>query len=931
LIGKTLAHYEIKAKLGQGGMGEVYRARDAKLGRDVALKLLPAELSRDPARRQRFLREARAVAALKHPNIVTLYAVEEHDDLIFLSMELLEGRSLDRLILPAGLNFIRLLDIAIPVVDAVSHAHEKGITHRDLKPSNIMLDAEGRPKVLDFGLAKLLEGPATSEEATALAHGSVTQEGVVLGTAAYMSPEQAEGKPVDARSDIFSLGVIFYEMATGQRPFQGDTTISILSSILKDTPPTVTELNRSLPNHMGRVVNRCLAKDPARRYQHGLDLRNDLEGLREESDGSGAIGSASSMGLKTAQAPYKWAQDASGHPLTPTSDATSGASAPPPPRRGPGRVLVWTGTVVALAAILAIWRPWTRPDERASTSAAPGVHATALGSAPAQSERLMTVVFPFENLGPADDAYFAAGITDEITTRLAAVSGIGVISRTSATQYERAGKTIKQIQEDLGVDYVLEGTVRWARAADGSERVRINPQLSRVADDMTVWSQTYDREIHDIFEVQSDIASQVIDQLGITLLGTERKQIEKRPTDNLEAYEAYLKAGSFKGTAWVTADSVSVALYERAIALDPDFLAAWTQLCVHHSIYYYHIKPSEERLSKAKAALRGAEAIDPERPITRLARGFYYYYGFRDYDRALVEFTAASKGLPNDATAQSSIGWILRRQGKIEESIPPLEKSLQVDPRNTITLENIGESYQGLRQFQKASDYYQRGIRIDPENSSIRTATFRNALSQTGDLALARGYLNPEIGDNRYWHAFSWWVAHAIEGNWAEARSVLHILDDSSSEGVQCFRLFAEGLTAEKLADSAAARRSFEGAAQLCEQTLKETPSNVGRRVLLALSYAWLGRKADAIREAKLAVELDAKDRFQGPKRLESLAEVYVIIGRLDDAYELIDRLLGMNYLQPLTVNNLRLEPRWRPLHDHPRYQELLKKYAMRS
>jgi TolB-like protein/cytochrome c-type biogenesis protein CcmH/NrfG len=764
LIGKTLAHYEITAKLGQGGMGEVYQARDAKLGRDVALKVLPVELSRDPARRQRFHREARAIAALKHPNIVTLYAVEEHEDVLFLSMELLEGQSLDRLIPPPGLNLIQLLDIAIPVVDAVSHAHEKGITHRDLKPSNIMFDAEERPKVLDFGLAKLFEAPATSEEATVLADGSVTQEGVVLGTASYMSPEQAEGKSIDARSDIFSFGIILYEMATGQRPFKGDTTISIISSILKDTPPTVTELNRSLPSHMGRVVNRCLAKDPARRYQVGLDLRIELEGLREESDGSGAIGGASSAGsagVEMQQAPYTGAQAVSAHPPAPASGETSGTSAPPQPRRGPGHVLALAGTLVAIAAVLAIWRPWPRPDEQASTSADPGVQVTASESAPAQTDRLMAVVFSFENQGPAEDAYFAAGVTDEITTRLAAVSGIGVISRASATQYDRAGKTMKQIQEDLGVDYVLEGTVRWARAADGSGRVRINPQLSRVADDTTVWSQIYDREIHDVFEVQSDIAGQVIDQLGVTLLGTERVQIEARPTDNLAAYEAYLKAGDFSGDAWVRADPEIVALYERAIALDPGFLAAWTRLCSHHSLYYYYMVKSEERLSKAKAALRGAEAIDPEHPNTRLARGFYYYYGFRDYDRALVEFTAASKGLPSNTTAKSSIGWILRRQGKLQESVTALEKSLQLDPRNSSTLENIAESHQGLRQFEKAREYYERGIRIDPENSSMRAAAFRNAISQTGDLALALRSLSPEIGNSRVWHTISWFtVSH---------------------------------------------------------------------------------------------------------------------------------------------------------------------------
>jgi serine/threonine protein kinase len=262
MIGKSLAHYEILERIGAGGMGEVFRARDTKLGREVAIKVLPPEMAGDPERQKRFKREAMAVAALKHPNIVTIYSVEEEGDTLFLTMELIEGKSLVDLIPSHGFTLSRFLELALPISGAVSYAHKQGITHRDLKPGNIMLDAEGRPKVLDFGLAKLLETPSSPEAATMAESGTITKEGKVLGTAAYMSPEQAEGKPVDPRSDVFSLGVVFYEMATGERPFQGDTSISTISSILKDHPPLVNEVNHALPRHVGRVVNRCLAKDP---------------------------------------------------------------------------------------------------------------------------------------------------------------------------------------------------------------------------------------------------------------------------------------------------------------------------------------------------------------------------------------------------------------------------------------------------------------------------------------------------------------------------------------------------------------------------------------------------------------------------------------------------------------------------------------------
>jgi serine/threonine protein kinase/WD40 repeat protein len=285
MIGRTLAHYEVVASLGKGGMGEVYVAEDTRLQRRVALKVLPEEMAADAERRARFEREARAVAALSHPNIVTVHSVEEADGVHFITMELVEGRTLGKMLPRNGFSLGELLEIAIPLADAVSSAHRSGITHRDLKPDNIMVDGEGRLKVLDFGLAKLHDTADTEGEATqAPTVAAETEEGTILGTVAYMSPEQAEGKAVDSRTDVFSLGTILHEMATGERPFRGDTKMSTIGSILRDQPAPVTEHNRSLPRHLGRVIRRCLAKDPDRRYQTALDLRNELEELKAEID-----------------------------------------------------------------------------------------------------------------------------------------------------------------------------------------------------------------------------------------------------------------------------------------------------------------------------------------------------------------------------------------------------------------------------------------------------------------------------------------------------------------------------------------------------------------------------------------------------------------------------------------------------------------------
>jgi TolB-like protein/tetratricopeptide (TPR) repeat protein len=893
MIGQKLLHYEILEKLGVGGMGEVYRARDTKLGREVAIKVLPADMAGDLERRQRFRREAMAVAALQHPNIVTIFAVEEDKDVLFLAMELIRGSSLDRIIPPHGMNLAQLLEIAIPVADAVSYAHGKGITHRDLKPGNIMVDDTGRARVLDFGLAKLLEAPATADGATVVGDGSVTREGVVLGTASYMSPEQAEGKPTDSRSDIFSLGIILYEMATGQRPFQGETTISTISSILKDTPVSVTEINHSLPNHLGRVIHRCLAKEPDRRYQSALDVKNEMEGLKEESSGVGAI-SAPDRGAKRSGLP---------RPL-----------------------LFGAGALAGLAVVLGLWRPWTgSTGEGAGEQAVTGTPPPA---GTAESERKMAVVFPFENLGPPDQAYFAAGVTEEITSRLSSVSGLGVISRTSAVQYDRTGKTMKQIAEDLGVDYVLEGSVRWAQNPDGSGRVRITPQLVRASDDVHLWSQTYDREMDDIFLVQSDIAGHVIDQMGVTLLGTERERMEDRPTDNMEAYQAYMKGLDFESPDLDQYDRGRVELLEKAVALDPGFLAAWSELSKHHAFQYRDFDRTEARLNQSKAALQGAEAVDPNHPLTRLARGYYRYYGFRDYDRALEEFTAALEARPNDAEAQRSVGYILRRQGDLEGCIAALEKAQELDPQNTNGLSNLAATYRALRRFEETDRILERQLALERTDEA---AAGRSQLmvAWKGDLDAARAVLPSEPVSLPVVHAFSWFNFHMLARDYESAVEVLQTIEPNNPV-VHAYRSFLMGIAEARWHGREAARPTLEEAATEFEAILERAPGTEQVRSALSNVHALLGRNEAAVREAKLAVDLSAKDAFSGPQQLENLAGIYANTGQPEEALELLDRLLVTPYENAITLHVLRLDGRWDSLREYPGFQELFEKHAER-
>jgi len=587
-------------------MGDVYRARDTKLNREVALKVLPDEFSRDQQRRSRFVREAQAVAALKHPNIVTIYSVEEADGVNFIAMELIEGDALSNRIKSSGVSLDDFFKYSIPLADAVSSAHDSGITHRDLKPNNIMFDRDGRLKVLDFGLAKLL-GTGDPADAKTVVESGDTDIGQILGTAAYMSPEQAEGKAVDNRSDIFSMGIVLYELATGERPFKGDTQISTISSVLKDHPRHVSEVRREMPRHVGRIVSHCLEKSPDKRYQSAKDVRNELTGLKKEVD-SGELSADSQSGAGMG-----------------TSPPSAGGKRVPMPA-----IIAGVGLVVAVLALAL----WPRGDKGNSI-----VEGTVVQSSPTPAtpvapsaiveERDMAVVLPFDNLGSEDDAYFAAGMTDELTSRLSAVKGIGIISRTSARQYDRSGKTVRQIGEDLGVDYVVEGSVRFAKSSDGTGRVRITPLLIRVSDDTQIWSQTYDRNVDDVFEVQTEIANNVVNALGVTLGTSEQEIVAAVPTNNMAAYEAYIRGKDYRdpGGNFVNTDAESVRLLTLATELDPDFLEAWVALSQHHAVIYASpIDKTEARINAARAALQHAEAIDKDHPLTRMARGHYYYY-----------------------------------------------------------------------------------------------------------------------------------------------------------------------------------------------------------------------------------------------------------------------------------------------------------------
>lgn len=591
MIGKLLGHYQVEARLGRGGMGEVYLARDTRLGRKVALKVLPAELASDPDRRARFELEARAVAALNHSNIVTIHSVEEVEGVHFLTMELVEGRTLGELIPDHGFDLEAFLDRAIPLADAVAAAHAQGITHRDLKPDNVMVEAGGRLKVLDFGLAKLRADSvaplATMETVTR------TGEGVIVGTAAYMSPEQADGKPADPRSDVFSLGIILFEMAAGRRPFAGDSAVSVLSSILKDTPPSLQELRPELPRSLATLVQRCLEKDPGRRPQTASEVRGELERLRQGA-------------WVRRRASWKVRHRA----------AVSG--------------LIVGTLAVATLAVLAVVRPWVH---RPTTIA----------------------VLPFENLSPDPaNQYFSDGITEEITSKLARMERLQVVARAATARYRDARKDPREMGRELGVDYLLDGSVRRA-----GERVRIAAQLIGVRDGFQLWTDDFEGDMNDVFRLQEDTALRIADALKVRLSPGEQQAVRRRLTTNPQAFDAYLRGRALL-EYFDAPEKLEAARghFELALALDPDYPLALAGLSRVEAQYHRNLDPSPARLQRAEELGRRALALQPELAEAHLALAQVHGNRF-EYALAAERCREAIRLDPSNAYAWDLLSWAL--------------------------------------------------------------------------------------------------------------------------------------------------------------------------------------------------------------------------------------------------------------------------------
>lgn len=726
LAGTRLGFYEIVSALGSGGVGEVYKAKDLKLGRDVAIKVLREEIAGHPERLSRFEQEARAASALNHPSIVTIYDIGEHEGTRYIAMEYVKGKTLREILDDGPLPAKQLLHFGSRIAEGISKAHAAGIVHRDLKPENLMVTDDGYVKILDFGLAKLLpEMSQAGSELPTLAR-LETREGVIVGTVPYMSPEQAAGHLVDYRSDQFSLGSILYEMATGKRPFQRDTLAETMTAIIKEVPEPITELNPKLPAHLGVIVRRCLSKAPNERYDSTRDLARELD-LESGEEARVATGP---VVLKEAR------------------------------RRSSFLALTGIGLVALLVAV--------------------GLNLRGPGEATA---RRMIVVLPFENLGPAEDEYFASGITEEITSRLGAVSSLGVISRASALRYAGTDKSNQEIGGELDVDYILDGRVRWASGQGGPIRVRITPELIRVADDTQLWSTSYDRVFEDIFEVQSDIAGQVIERLGVTLLEGERTRLSARPTDNPEAYTLYLKGRHFWNKR--SQDNMQVALdyFQQAVDLDPTFSLAHSGIAdTWISRGWYSVLAPKEAFPKAKQAALNALEFDEALAEAHTSLAHIHLEFDHDWEAAEREYRRAIELNPRYPTAHHWYGGYLSAMGRHQEALAEAHRARELDPLSPIINTWIGLRHYFARRHEVAIEEYRKALELAPDFAPLHWH-FGWALEQTGryEEAISEAQRATELSDNPIYLA-SLGHAHAIAANDEEARKILVRLDMESKE-----------------------------------------------------------------------------------------------------------------------------------------------------
>ncbi len=788
--GAQLGHYKIISTLGKGGMGEVYRAKDLRLGREVAIKVMPESLAQDPDLLSRFEKEAKALAVLAHPNILTIFDFGNDNGISYTVTEILDGETLRSKISNSRLSWKQVVEISGTIAEGISAAHSKEIIHRDLKPENIFLCSDGRIKILDFGLVRWNPKVAVEQLSSASTQLPPTEVTRLMGTVPYMSPEQLSGSKVDSRTDIFSFGCILYEMISGRHPFMRKTFMETVAAILKDEPPKPSISKSDTPPPLERILFRCLNKNREDRYHSAKDLAYDLATLRNDFVSPSTVQAQPVSTLKK-HSPAPW---------------------------------IVAASLAIFVIILAVFL--LRQKQIASVS---------------QKVERSIAVLPFSNMNSdKEDEYFSDGITEDIITNLSKIGDLKVVSRTSSMRYKGSNKSLQQIGSDLKVATVLEGSVR--RQGD---KLRIVAQLIDAKTDNHIWAETYDRQMNDVFAIQSDVAQKIASALQAKLMPEEKKKLDQVPTQSLTAYDYYLKGRQYYLRYQSPANDTAIQFFQKAVEADPNFALAYAGLCDGYAMQKQYGVASAS-FDQAMDACNKALSINPNLAVAYATLyKVYTFYGFTQKGQEAIQ--KAYELDPNDATVVGRLGTNYLNKGKLVEAFRLTKRYVELEPTNAFGYFTMGTIYYSVADFRQAETSLKKSIELQPDFSFPYIFLVRAYISQGKFKQALETVQALNVTDSKLMFDLMG-LTEAISGNYAKAVEYFPKGNKEFLEGRFAHALIKTGHVEE-------AKKILQENKQKILEQINEAQKDSDSEYFAAVSFSIQGNMKEAIKYLVKACE----------------------------------------------------------------------------